>query len=210
MDSFFQTVKYWTGQLNEEETRDFKLKQEKALDQKQCQQCNEYKDWLLAYSPSVRFMADEIDKIGGNINANNIICGKCDDMKSGGFHPELGILLCQNKLLGKSHTEDTLTHEMIHAYDECRFQVDWGNLRHHACSEIRASSLSGECRMWNQMVKHGFWKFGKGHQDCVRRRAALSVAGNPNCPDKETAQLVVNQVFDQCFNDTRPFDEIYR
>lgn len=210
LQNLFETAKYRLGQLSPEEVTRYEARKVEEKDEAQCKQCNEFKKWNLNYSPSVRFMRDEIAKIGGNINASNIICGKCDEMKSGGFHPELGILLCQNKIYSRSHCEDTMTHEMVHAYDHCRFEVDWSDLRHHACSEIRASSLSGECRMMNEMFKHGFLKFGKGHQECVRRRAALSVMANPNCKDREMAELVVDQVFDQCFSDTRPFDEIYR
>jgi len=43
---------------------------------------------------------------------------------------------------------------------------------------------------------------------CVRRRAILSVMANPNCPDKESAERAVNEVWESCFNDTRPFDEV--
>jgi hypothetical protein len=32
--------------------------------------------------------------------------------------------------------EDTIVHEMIHAFDHCRFDVNWLDLRHHACSEV--------------------------------------------------------------------------
>lgn len=35
--------------------------------------------------------------------------------------------------------EDTLVHELVHMYDHCKFKVDWSNLRHHACSEVRNS-----------------------------------------------------------------------
>jgi hypothetical protein len=45
-------------------------------------------------------------------------------------------------------------------------------------------------------------------QACVRRRAVLSVAANPACPDVETAERAVNEVWDSCFPDTRPFDEV--
>jgi inner membrane protease ATP23 len=45
-------------------------------------------------------------------------------------------------------------------------------------------------------------------QACVRRRAVLSVAANPACPDTETAERAVNEVWDSCFPDTRPFDEV--
>lgn len=202
--------KYKLGQLDETEAAKYDQQQIRSVDGAQCKQCNEYKDWLLRYSPSVRFMQEQIGRIGGNINRTNIVCGKCDEMKSGGFHPELGILLCQNKIATRSHMEDTLTHELVHAYDHCRFDVDWSDLRHHACSEIRASSLSGECRLMNEFFRLGRLKFGRGHQECVRRRAALSVLGNPNCPNADAASLVVDQVFEHCFSDTRPFDEIYK
>lgn len=203
-------LKYKLGQLSEPEERAYEQNALKKQAESQCNTCEEYKDYLLRYSPSVRFMQEQIQRVGGNINSTNIVCGQCTDMKSGGFHPELGILMCANKLYSRSHAEDTLTHELVHAYDHCRFDVDWKDLRHHACSEIRASMLSGECRMMNEFLKHGKIQFGRGHQACVRRRATLSVMGNPNCPDKKTAETVVDQIFDHCFNDTRPFEEIYR
>ena len=100
---------------------------------------------------------------------------------------------------------------MIHAYDHLRFQVQWeNNLRHAACSEIRASTLSGECRWANEFFGRGDWKLTKHFQDCVRRRAVLSVAGRPNCKDDTEAAKVVNEVWGSCFPDTRPFDEVYR
>lgn len=32
-------------------------------------------------------------------------------------------------------------HEMIHAFDHCRFNVNWLDLRHHACSEVSTTYL---------------------------------------------------------------------
>jgi inner membrane protease ATP23 len=34
--------------------------------------------------------------------------------------------------------------------------------------------------------------------------------GRPECKDDVQAAKVVNEVWDSCFADTRPFDEIYR
>lgn len=65
-----------------------------------------------------------------------ILCAPCDDNQAGGFHPELGILVCANHLFNKTHMEDTLAHEMVHEFDNRRFEVDWTNLKHHACSEV--------------------------------------------------------------------------
>ena len=101
---------------------------------------------------------------------------------------------------------------MVHAYDFLRFKADFENLnlRHAACTEIRASSLSGECRFWREFWHRGQWKVLNQHQECVRRRATLSVAMRPNCKDDVEAAKVVNEVWDSCFADTRPFDEIYK
>jgi hypothetical protein len=46
------------------------------------------------------------------------------------------------------------------------------------------------------------------YQTCVRRRAILSVRANPACPDEAAAERAVNEVWESCFNDTRPFDEV--
>ena len=48
---------------------------------------------------------------------------------------------------------------------------------------------------------------GYALQACVRRRAIVSVAGNPACGSREEAEKAVNEVWESCFNDTRPFDE---
>jgi len=73
--------------------------------------------------------------------------------------------------------------------------------------QIRASNLSGDCR-YARELRRGHISFAKNHQACVRRQAVASVMANPSCPDKETAERVVNEVWDSCFNDTRPFDEV--
>lgn len=208
---FLRTIPYRTGiGLTEEEESKMKNDIPKRIHEIQCQRCEHNKQWMLKYSPVVRFMAEQINKVGGNINDKTIVCGHCDETKGGGFNPELGILICQNYISDKYKFEDTLAHEMVHAYDHCKFNVKWDNLRHHACSEIRASTLSGECRAMNQIWRNHFMTFDKGLQSCVKRRATLSVAANPNCPNDQVAAKVVNEVFDSCFHDTRPFDEIYK
>ncbi|RYH18666.1 hypothetical protein EON65_26995 [archaeon] len=68
----------------------------------------------------------------------------------------------------------------IHAYDVCRAKMDYDNCMQHACTEIRASSLSGECDMAME-IHRGHMKIQGGHQECVKRRATLSVSMNPAC-----------------------------
>ena len=153
-------------------------------------------------------MMNNLAKSGCPLTKNMLECGPCDATKSGGFSNNHGILLCQNGFFSKKHMEHTMIHEMIHMYDHCVFGVDWSNLRHHACSEIRAAALSGDCN-WTREVRRGFYTFTKQHQECVRRRAVISVQANPSCPSRAAAEKAVNAVFDSCYNDTRPFDEFY-
>ena len=173
-------------------------------------------------------MREKINQLGGDIHNQNVRCRRCHTQQSGGFDPHFGIQICANAIRNQGHLEDTLAHgtwsrpvsmmleltiptEMMHAYDHLRFKVDWrNNLRHAACTEIRASALSGECRWTREFITRGQWKFTQQHQECVRRRATLSVTGRPYCKDDVQAAKVVNEVWDSCYPDTRPFDEIYR
>jgi len=181
---------------------------QRGLEDEQHVRCEKWKTELMNYSPSVVFMLKHLRLSGCVVPPENVVCAPCDLSRSGGFHPAGAIVLCQNHPNSKRHMEDTLTHELVHMYDHCKFNVDWHNLRHHACSEIRANSLSGDCRYMRELGR-GHVSFTKQHQACVRRRAILSVRANPKCPDEATAARAVNEVWESCFNDTRPFDEIY-
>lgn len=178
--------------------------------------CDDDKKWLFANSPIVRFLKHNIDLLGPTdgsaaLDASRVVCRKCTAKQSGGFDPDYGILICANHMRNRGHMEDTLAHEMVHAYDHLRFKMDAvHNLRHAACTEIRASTLSGECRWGREFFTRGQWGVTQQLQECVRRRAALSVAARPGCRDEKHANQVVNEVWDSCFNDTRPFDEIYK
>ncbi|KAG5439920.1 hypothetical protein PCANB_000202 [Pneumocystis canis] len=169
--------------------------------------CNAWKEYLWKNSASVRFMAKHLNELQTGLSLDDILCIQCNQMQSGGFDPSKGIFLCQNKIQNKSHMEDTLVHEMIHAYDHAKFNVDWNNLLHHSCSEVRAASLSGECRWWKEFKNRAIGTFRKHHQECVKRRAVLSVLNHPECKSIDHAKQVVMQVFDSCFSDTRPYDE---
>lgn len=70
--------------------------------------------------------------------------------------------------------------------------------------------LSGECRFTREFWTRGNWKVTQQLQDCVRKRAVQSMMARPWVKDDVQAVKVVNEVWDSCFNDTRPFDEIYR
>lgn len=206
-----RSLQYRTGMgLSETEKNQFEIDYNAKQLPERCDNCWKDRQWVMQYSPSVLFMMDHVNKLGGNLSEKNIRCEQCDDLKGGGFHPQMGILLCANWIRDKWHLEDVLTHELVHAYDYLKFNLDYNNLKHHACTEIRASMLSGECRIFNEIRKTGLANFDKKFQACIKRRASLSVAANPNCKDQQEAEKVVNTVWSSCFNDSRPFERVYR
>lgn len=188
--------------LSEEEYKNW-------VEAKDFERCEKYKSSLLKTSPLVIFLVEHLRRIGVDFNPSDAIhCRPCSATRGGGFSPQNGILLCSNKIFSYNQMQDILSHELIHSWDHHRFKVDWNNLKHHACSEIRAANLSGDCKFFREFAR-GNVGFNKHQQECVRRRAILSLQANFNCRSAEQAESVVNQVFESCYNDTRPFDEIY-
>lgn len=109
-----------------------------------------YRDWLFQYSPTITFLNDRIAELnhGRRLDASNVVCRRCPgritpggvvERQSGGFEPKHGILVCANEVRDRGHLEDTLAHEMVHAYDELRWEVDFRgerDLRQAACTEV--------------------------------------------------------------------------
>ncbi|EOO04404.1 putative metalloprotease atp23 protein [Phaeoacremonium minimum UCRPA7] len=226
---FDPKTKWWinyfkilTGQITTEGAFHYREERYRTHEERDCKRCEQYRDWLLEYSPTVRFLAQKVEQLNGRLDGSNILCKRCparltDDgqvhRQSGGFSPNHGILLCANEVRNRGHLEDTMAHEMVHAYDHLRWKVDWvgkKDLRHAACTEIRASMLSGECRWTRESITRGNWTLTQQFQDCVRKRAVQSVMARPMCKDDVQAVKVVNEVWDSCFADTRPFDEVYK
>uniref|UniRef100_A0ACD5V6Q8 Uncharacterized protein n=1 Tax=Avena sativa TaxID=4498 RepID=A0ACD5V6Q8_AVESA len=155
-------------------------------------------------NPMVRFLREKMDQAGCPVWPLLIQAVNCNHA-SGGYNGGRGITVCCNQMRYQDMIEQVLIHELIHAYDDCVGKnIDWKNCGHHACSEIRANHLSGNCHYKREMLK-GFLKI-RGHEpECVKRRALLSVKQNPNCSDT-AAKDAIEAVWDICYNDTRPFD----
>ncbi|XP_011406005.2 PREDICTED: mitochondrial inner membrane protease ATP23 homolog isoform X4 [Amphimedon queenslandica] len=160
-------------------------------------------------SSYVRYMLNAMKEIGCEVKVGrHLVCEPCGDRLLGGFDEDRNqIVLCENNIYSDDCMTNVLTHELIHAYDHCRAHVDWKNLDHQACSEIRAANLSGECFFWKEnfaRLKFG-WK--KHQQKCVKERATQSILCVNNVTEKE-ARDAVEKVFDSCFKDTVPFERV--
>uniref|UniRef100_A0A8C5MPV9 Mitochondrial inner membrane protease ATP23 n=1 Tax=Leptobrachium leishanense TaxID=445787 RepID=A0A8C5MPV9_9ANUR len=171
--------------------------------------CQVMLHWVLERNPYAKLLMDAMKQSGCTVYKDrHFSCEECDSSVSGGFDAATSeIVLCQNNILDQSHMNRVVTHELIHAFDHCRAHVDWfNNVRHLACSEIRAANLSGDCTMGNEMKRFKFG-FKEHHKVCVRDRALRSILAVRQV-SRETAEKAVNDVFDTCFNDHEPFGRI--
>mmetsp|Transcript_7271 Transcript_7271/g.10917 ORF Transcript_7271/g.10917 Transcript_7271/m.10917 type:complete len:186 (+) Transcript_7271:77-634(+) len=176
------------------------------------EKCEAAKEFAVIHNPKVIFLLDHIKKLGCTLPSNFFSCEKCDKPGiSGGYipitknNPDPKVVICEDKQINQLSQLETMGHELIHVYDSCRAHVDLTNLKQHACTEIRASNLSGECS-WTNEINRGNFNLKLQHQNCVKRRAVLSVSENPQCKDKDEAMKVVEQVFQRCYKDTSPYD----
>lgn len=138
-----------TGRVTPEGVEHYREDRYRANEARDCARCEAHRDFLFRYSPVVTFLRDKVAALNGTLDATNVVCRRCPARvaedgrvvrQGGGFSPEHGILICANEMRDRSHLEDTLAHEMVHAWDHLRWKVDWsgkgGNLRHAACTEV--------------------------------------------------------------------------
>jgi mitochondrial inner membrane protease ATP23 len=101
---------------------------------------------LFEKSPIIIFMNSELKKVSCS---PPVYCAPCREPGYGGFNADMGILICENHVHSKRRLESTLAHEMIHAFDHCRFKFDYNNLKHVACGEVGPCTFlnvgSGSC-----------------------------------------------------------------
>lgn len=113
------------------------------------QKCVERLETAITSHNHIKKVLNEIENLGCQLPADFFVCRTCDFEMTGGFllpgkdsktyNPK--IILCENKQIDKRMFQNTVLHELIHAYDICRAKIDWNNCKHYACTEIRASSL---------------------------------------------------------------------
>ncbi|CAO2820447.1 unnamed protein product [Amaranthus hypochondriacus] len=156
-------------------------------------------------TPMVKFLMEHLQKSGCNMPNNFVKAEKCDQNVSGGYSRGKGIIVCNNHVNIQDEVNQVVIHELIHAYDDCTAKnMKWENCAHHACSEIRAGHLSGDCHFKRELLR-GYMKMRGHEQDCVKRRVMRSLALNPFCSET-AAKDAMEAVWDTCYNDTRPFD----
>ena len=120
-----------------------------------------------------------------------IICWCCgDDRKLNQFDSVTkNIIMCADQFPNTTGMEAAIMHELVHAYDDC-MGADWTDCDERACSEVRAMSSSGQCKM------EGWRQSGETEEECIKRNATWSVEKDTECKDK--ARSYVDKMYAQC------------
>lgn len=157
------------------------------------------------------FIRNHMDKIGCPFSVQHLVCQKCpeDNPLLAAFDPERNrIVVCADKAAeaNQKMLDIAIAHELIHAFDQCRAHVDWKNMEHYACSEIRATMLSRECLRKFQKNRRKDGQKMTGIWDCVAPRtlSSLKMMGM----EESEAKKIINKVYSHCANDTSPYDLI--
>eukprot|EP00053_Salpingoeca_punica_P001293 m.32813 g.32813 ORF g.32813 m.32813 type:complete len:193 (+) comp10943_c0_seq1:71-649(+) len=169
--------------------------------------CRDWIDTVVRKAPFVQFMMEKLKQAGCNVDpTKHIVCE--NGPVNAVFDAEHNqIVVCMNNIYSQSNLANVLTHEMIHAFDHCTGKVNFKDVRHIACMEVRAANLSGDCFMHREFFDRANFGLRAHQQTCVKRRAMLSVMSVTGF-SKEAAAKAVDDVFETCYNDTTPFDRI--
>jgi len=181
----------------------------KKIRQTDFEQCEKLKEEAILRHRPAKFLLRALARLGCKVDPWRFInCVPCDVQVSGALQSKqddtLEIVMCQNFIGAQDEWNRVLTHELTHAYDMCRAEFDPTNCEHHACTEIRAARLSGDCGAVQELRRGGL--VPGGNKLCVQRRAALSIKVNPHCKGREKA--AVDAVFERCYNDLAPFGAV--
>lgn len=160
----------------------------------------------LKTSHLVKLMVAALNSSGCEIDiSRHISCEVCDNSITGGYDPVLNqVIICQNTATSQGRIQSTLSHELIHMFDYCRYNFDLNNIKHLACTEIRAANLC-HCSFLGAMFRGtaSFFNVKEAHKNCVQDKAIRSVVVIKNV-SKDVAKAAVMEVFDKCYNDLEP------
>jgi mitochondrial inner membrane protease ATP23 len=174
-----------------------------SIDKFKCEQ-NVYK--CVMNSPLVKLMMGALKSSGCELDIRrHISCEVCDGSVSGGYDPVMNqIVVCQNVATNEGIVQAVMAHEMIHMFDYCRNDLDFKNIDHLACTEIRAANLT-HCSFLSAMAQGdaSFSNIKARHQYCVRTKALASVMAVRRVTLDE-ALASIDRVFPRCYNDLEP------
>ncbi|KAJ8957046.1 hypothetical protein NQ314_006605 [Rhamnusium bicolor] len=157
-------------------------------------------------SPLVKLMMGALKASGCAVDIRrHIACEECAPTVSGGYDPILNqVIICHNTTTKEGIVQGVLTHEMIHMFDYCQNHLDFKNIDHLACTEVRAANLA-HCSFISAWINGDASPINikEAHQNCVKSKALSSVLAARNVTKLEAIDAI-ERVFPKCYPDLEP------
>ncbi|KAL7633165.1 UNVERIFIED_CONTAM: hypothetical protein RMT77_016535 [Armadillidium vulgare] len=157
-------------------------------------------------SPVVKLLISALSNSGCPFDIErHIVCEVCDNSLLGGYDQTLNqIVVCQNVCTNEGRVQGALAHELVHMFDYCRNKIDFTNIDHLACAEVKAANLTS-CSFLTSLTlpKQSLFNIAKSHEECVKTKAAWSVKYARDLSEEES-RAAVEKVFPKCYNDLEP------
>jgi hypothetical protein len=95
------------------------------------------------------------------------------------------ISLCKGHMNSAKDFHDVLSHELMHMYDHCAFNINWYDIRQVVCSEIRAAMV-GNCSTYDNELKRRYCSINS------------AIASSKTRFDEQSAKNTAREMFDKC------------
>ncbi|XP_060065607.1 mitochondrial inner membrane protease ATP23 homolog [Ylistrum balloti] len=175
---------------------------EKALYGGQTRKCEINIAKCLKQDRTISIILKALESYGCKFDKRHFTCENCIEGQAAYDYRSRQVVFCQNKVKSNGYCP-ILGHELIHAFDDCRAKIDYKNIDHIACSEIRAANLT-QCDFFHGLmcgvVTPGL---DNSQKDCVRGHAMFSLMMSRNL-SQEKALEAIDRVWDRCYNDLEP------
>lgn len=92
--------------------------------------------------PLAKLMLSALEKAGCQVDLRkHFSCETCGPHVAGGYDARRNkIIICQNRNLSEKQMGITISHELLHMYDNCRAEFDHRNLEHIGESLLAGNS----------------------------------------------------------------------
>ena len=159
--------------------------------------------------PLIKLMIGALKSQGcvTDVFERHLSCDICKDgrefVNAGGYDDTTNqVFLCSNNIRNKFGViHGTLLRNLLHMYDVCTKKVDFTNVNHLACMEIRKANLAG-CNLGIHLTRINPFSIGAEHAGCVKQTATYVLGEKLN--DPERAEIAVSNVFQKCYKDLEP------
>ena len=172
--------------------------------------CNDLVIYAIETLPMIRTMLGGLEAMGCPVEIDrHFSCDLCKAgsdpvMNHGNYDEEANqVFVCANNIGGGGTVHAVLVRNLMSMFDRCMSKVDFKNVDHLACTEVRKANLAG-CEYINYLYRvdaEFAWK-GK-HKDCVRN-TAVEYMVKAKFVDEDVAKAAVDRVFNKCYQDLEP------